>query len=306
MTTLFHLAGLPVTAYALGMAGSVLISAIVLWHGFSRNGLQKPVAERLLLIALPLCLLLGRLFYVLIRAPFFLSRGDGLAYRLYQGGTTVWGALAGLLLAALLVSRWEGIRPKKLLDAIAPAALLMLALGRFCEGLAGQGFGEEASQALSFFPFAVGNEWGEWRWAIFMVEGAAALVFLLLILRVKTPGSRVALALALLCASQILFESLREDEFLRWGFVRAGQVMAALFLFAQLLHGLYASARWSAPRHLAVAAFALLLLVVAAVEYALDKTGISTLLLYGLMSLAVLGLFALVRRASPIYQEETT
>ena len=211
---LFHLLGLPVTAYALGMAASLLLSAALLLLCAGRAGIPPKTAETFLLLALPLGLIAARLDYVLVRLPFFLGRGDGLAFRFWQGGTTLWGALAGFLLAARLSARLEHMETGRLLDAFAPAGLTLLALGRFCEGLAGQGFGEEALPQLSFFPFAVPNEWGEWRWAVFLLSGLAALLFILPVLRAKglQPGGRARLALILVCAFQILFESFREDE----------------------------------------------------------------------------------------------
>lgn len=300
--TLFHVAGLPVTAYALGMTLSLALSAAVFYVTAGKRGIGGEVRERFLLYALPLSLVLGRLLYVLIRLPFFLNRPDGLAFRFWQGGTTFWGAVAGMLLAALLVARQGGIRPAALLDAAAPAALLMLALGRFCEGLAGQGFGEEAAAGLSFFPVAVANEWGEWRYAIFMLEGLAALLFLLILQRKKhpVPGAGAKTALILVSAFQILFESLREDEFLRWGFVRVGQLIPVAVLLYLLVDALYLScdANWRAPRHYPIVLFAGMAIVLIALEFALDKTTLGTLLLYGVMLLMVLGLLALTLRTA--------
>ena len=299
---LFYLLGLPVTAYALGMAASLLLSAALLLVCAGRAGIPQKTAETFLLLALPLGLIAARLAYVLVRLPFFLDRGDGLAFRFWQGGTTLWGALAGFLLAAWLTARLEHMETGRLLDAFAPAGLLLLALGRFCEGLAGQGFGEEALPQLSFFPFAVPNEWGEWRWAVFLLSGLAALLFILPVLRAKglQPGGRAKLALILVCAFQILFESFREDEFLRWGFVRAGQLIPAGILLLVMLSGLYGRdrGRWQGPPHQALAVFVMLTLVAAACEYALDKTAISALLIYLVMLLAALGMYALARHAA--------
>ncbi len=299
--TLFTLFGLPVTAYALGMTLALLLAAGAWLLHARRQGIPARAAEAFLLLALPLGLLLARLAYVLIRLPFFIGRGDLLALRFWQGGATLWGALAGFFLAGLLAAKANRLAAGKLLDAAAPAGLLLLALGRLCEGLAGQGFGEEAPPQLSFFPLAVQNQWGEWRWAVFLLAGCAALAFVWLVARTRglRLGGRALLALMLVCASQIFFESFREDEFLRWGFVRAGQLVPALILFGLLLWGLrHRPGLWPWPRHQAIAGFALLILVITACEFALDKTTLSSLLIYGLMLLSVLGLFHLTRRVA--------
>ena len=292
---LFHVLGLPVTAYAAGMALSALAGVLYLRHRFGRLGLGAERAEALALLALPLCLLLARAAYVLIRLNYYLERGGGAALRLWEGGYAAAGAAAGFLLAVWLAGRRFRVRPGRLADAAAPAGLLFLALARFCEGLAGQGFGQEVPPGFAFFPLAVGNEYGEWRWAVFLLEGAAALLFLALARRREgtlREGGLARYALLLVLSFQILFESLREDEVLSWGFVRVHQLLSAAGLFALMAEGLFrrAPGAWRAPRHLAVAAFFLLLLLVVALEFALDKTTLDTRLIYALMLLACLGL----------------
>lgn len=308
-TTLFEIAGLPVTAYALGMAVSLGFSVLAAFFFFKKAGLSRKLTERFVIGAILLGLLLARLFYVLIRLPFFMTRPDGLAFRFWQGGYTLWGALAGLVLAAIITAASSGVKPAAILDAAAPAGLLMLALGRFCEGLAGQGFGEEAMAQLQFFPLATVNEWGEWRYAVFMLEGAAALVFLGIVLSRKNlqTGSRFTLSLVLVCAFQIVFESLREDEFLRWGFVRAGQLMAVLVLFYLLNNALFIKKEtaWQAPRHFAVTLFLLFTIVLIALEFALDKTNLPALALYGIMMAAVIGKLILLNKAAVIKHQAT-
>ena len=298
--TLLSLFGLPITAYALGMTlSAALVIAFVFLHS-NRYGLKLWVTETFILMAIPLCLLLARLVYVLARLDFFLERGEGMALRLWQGGYTLWGAIPGFLLAGILTARLAGLKSSNLLDILTPAGLLMLALGRFCEGLSGQGFGEESSTKLSFFPFAVVNEYGEWRWAIFMLEGMAALLFMLILFKEKNlyPGGVLRHALTLLCASQILFESLREDEFLRWGFVRLGQLLPAILL---LLLMITASKKAGEDRRVPIpfagSMFAFLILLVIALEFAFDKTSLGTGLIYAAMLLAVIGLYAIVRAA---------
>lgn len=301
---LFSLLGLPVTAHGLGAAIALSACAILLLVHFQKSGLGQRTGEVFLLMALPLCLLLARTAFVLARVYFFLERADGLAFRLYQGGYTIWGALPGFLLAGLLSARACGQKAARVLDAAAPLGLLSIALLRFLEGLSQQGYGQEVGLPfLRFFPFAVMNEYGEMRHAVFVLEGLAALLFALWCwrFRPRRPGDSTRLALILFCAFQLLFESFREDEYLSWGFVRVGQLFSALTLFFLLLGGLFARGHQGshrAPRHLLVTGFALLILLIIAIEFALDKTTLPTLLLYAVMSGACLGLFAITRAAA--------
>jgi prolipoprotein diacylglyceryltransferase len=298
---LFTLAGLPVTAYALGLALSLALSSALAARGLRVKGYAPRVVETFLLIALPLGLLLSRLAYVLIRLNFFLDWGEGLALRFWQGGYSMWGALAGFLLSADWAARMNHVAIAPLADALAPYGLLTLALGRGCEGLAGQGFGQLAPESLAFFPLAVVNEYEEWRFAIFLLEGAAALAFMLMVVRFRgAPGGRLRLAVILVCASQILFESLRADEVLSWGFVKASQLLGAAGLFLVMVYGLFIRRRnaWRAPSHLALAAFFLIIFVIVGLEFAIDKTTININLIYLTMAACCLGLAALALRAS--------
>ena len=297
---LFHILGLPVTGYALALAVSVLLVFLAARLGARKAGVTASQVDVFFIFALPLCLLLARLVFVLVRLPFFLDRADGLALRAWQGGYTIWGVFLGFFLAALIASRVSGSNLPRLLDHLAGPGLLLVALTRFAEGLSGQGYGGEA--AIHFFPLAVENEWGEWRWAVFMLEGAAALLFFFLVNRHKgRPGSKAILALTFYCAFQMLFESLREDEYLVWGFVRVTQLFSALTLAGLTARGLFGGARkygWQPPRHLAISGFMLCILLIIILEFALDKTAISSFALYGAMLLACVFLFRITYIAS--------
>lgn len=301
---LFYIAGLPVTAHGLGATLGLIFCSLLLLHRFIKTGLGQRTGEVFLLVSLPLCLLLARLVFVLARLYFFLERADGLSLRLWQGGYTVWGALPGFLLAGWLTGKICKKPAARVLDAAAPLGLLAIGLFRFLEGFSHQGYGQEVGLPfLSFFPFAVQNEFGEMRYAIFLLEGLAALLFAFFCVRYpkKRQGDRTRLALILFCAFQLLFESLREDEFLNWGFVRVGQLFSALILFYLLMTGLFSRRQAGssrAPRHLLITGFALCILLIIAIEFALDKTTLPTLLLYGCMTGCALLLYVFTRQAA--------
>lgn len=296
---LFHIGNLPVTAYGLGMALALAAVAVLAALAAKRKGYSPQVVETFLLLVIPLGVLLARAAYVLIRLNFFVDWGEGLLFRFWQGGYSVWGVILSFFLACWGCARLLKLDHAALTDFLASYGLLFLALARFCEGLSGQGFGQEASAALTFFPFAVVNEYEEWRYAIFMLEGAAALVFIwrLGALRAK-PGDRARLALLLFCAFQILFESLRADEVLSWGFVKASQLISAVVIYLLMIDGLYIRCqnRWKGPRHLAQAVFFLLIFMIVGLEFAIDKTGININLIYTVMLGCCLGLYLLTRR----------
>ncbi len=243
-------------------------------------------------LAVPLCLLGARTFYVLARLDLFLEVGFDNFFRAAEpdynewgsiSGGAFWGAAGGGALAAWIAGRSTGIRVSALLDAMAPGAAVALMVSRFGEYSIGEGIGPDVSvEGLCFFPIAVVNEWEEWKYAVFMLEGIAALViFLVLVLDGGKwrSGYRARLFLILYSSSQILLEALRRDSFLRWLFVRVSQVTAAVVLLGLMA---FAVVRWMRkpeaermPRARLLTCgivFALLVGAVVALEFAIDKS----------------------------------
>ena len=89
-------------------------------------------------------------------------------------------------------------------------------------------------------PFAISNEWGEWFWAVFLLEALAALVVAVVFsVRKKEdaiPGLRFERVVYYLCVPQIFCESLRALG-MRWGFVRIEQVLCGVIIEALLIYG---------------------------------------------------------------------
>ena len=215
------------------------------------------------------------------------------------------GLIAGTALGYYLVCAMcqDGEDVGKLFQRTAPAVALFAAFARFGEyflGMLGLGYGVE-NEALAFFPLAVfedghpGDPLYAWT-AIFMLEGAAALlVALILFIRRNRKPNRSMLKMAwYLCSWQLLLESMRSDS-AHWGFVRQDQVLCAAVLLAiaagtciALSREQAAGFRKAAPV-LAVAAAALM---VTALEFIMDKTRVSHYLCWGLMLLPVLLLTA--------------
>ena len=67
-------------------------------------------------------------------------------------------------------------------------------------------------------------------------------LLILVVLLAKKPGKagdQAKLFLVLYCSAQILLESLRRDQFLRWLFVRVSQLTAVLVLGGLMFYALY-------------------------------------------------------------------
>ena len=199
--------------------------------------------------ALPQCLLMGaigtvfgavlaKLVYCLAMLNFTLMQGWLAALTDVTAGTfSYYGGMAGFCLGVVLTARLTHEKPMALLDAFAPAGVLLAALARFGEfflqGVGTRDFLYWELPEHCFFPLAVSNEYGEWLYAVFMLEGLLTLcVFVLCIACFKQ--HRFLRALFYLCLLQILCESLRTDSF-TWLFVKVEQLICMLGAVGVLL-----------------------------------------------------------------------
>ena len=248
---LFTLLGKPVTLYAALLVCAFVVGLLMLYREQKKASLRSDTTEIFALLALPLGLICARLFYCLARLTLYMEIGLESVLRLWEGGYALWGAVGGALLAALITAKLTRQSAVKLLDALAAPAALTIAIARFVEFANGEGIGLEVENPIfQRFPFAVFDpEWEVWFWAIFIAEGLVALaIFLVLQLKgvAKKPGDKAKLFLVLYCSAQILLESLRRDQFLRWLFVRVSQLTAVLVLGGLMFWALY---RWvKAPK----------------------------------------------------------
>lgn len=280
---LFEIFGLPVTLYAALLVCAFAAGLLLLHMNQRKAGLAADTAEIFALLALPLGLVGARVFYVLARLPLYMEIGLGNVLRLWDGGFALWGAVGGAVVAAILTAKITKQSAVKLLDALAAPAALTIAIARFAEFASGEGIGLEVeSELLQFFPLAVFDaEWEVWFYAIFMAEGVAALIICALLQWKAFPrtGDKAKLFFVLYCSVQILLESLRRDQFLRWLFVRVSQLTAVLVLGGLMFYALYKWAKAAKEHRMPVkplvinwVIFLLGVGICIAMEFAVDKS----------------------------------
>lgn len=318
---MMHLPAIHIYPYGLAVATAAALCLALTGRAMAHRSLMRDTLTTFALWGIPLCFLCARLLYCLICLDGF-SR-DGIAYffSFTQGGYTLWGAVFGGALAIGIAARKTGQDARAIADALAAPAALMVALCRLAEGLVGQGYGWyvedwfDPSSGMSLFhpqeldaflrfPFAVQDMYGEWCFAIFMLEALFALMIFFLLRRAAShaPGETAQTFLLLLASSQILFESLRQDAVLRFGFVRINQVLSAVVVVSLLACGclrLAANGR-KAPILPAVLGTALCIGVAIAMEFALEKKIVLLEWMpmdvcYAMTALACIGLAAIVR-----------
>lgn len=290
--TTFSILGREISGYALSIWIGCLAGLALFVFEARRRKIRSSALWLTVLLGIPLGLLGARLYYVLARLDllsdfgfqyFFRAEDEELRAWGAACGAAFWGAVGGTALGALAAGKLSGEQTGKILDALAPSGALAIALSRFGEFSIGEGVGPDVTpEALWFFPMAVVNEWEEWKYALFLLEGLAGLVIFVLLMtagRKKQNGYRARMFIILYASSQILFEALRRDNYLRWLFVRVSQVCCAVVMLFLVI---FAVLRWRGrapearmPRKKLITCCVLFVAMVGAIvalEFAVDKS----------------------------------
>lgn len=225
-------------------------------------------------------------------------------FQFWKGGYTMYGALLGALLGAFVYARARRLSIADAVDAIMPGAAVMVALGRFAEMFTSQGRGtEKVNEALSMLPFVTEGEWGNLQVHVYAYEAlaaaAAVVAMLVLVLRGKPRVGEVGLTI--ISAAQVLLDSWRGDELIRFGFVRLNMIAAAVTLLFLMILRVYravkAEGKVSAWTIIRVVLLFLGAGIVLIAEFGLDgKMGItmSNTILYAIQTAAVIMMGATV------------
>ena len=249
-------------------------------------------------------LLCAKAGYFLVRINYLLGQGFGPFWISLQPQEMLFfGGVAGVILAVFLAAKLSGVPVIEALNRFTPAGALLLALARFCEyflGMHGVGELPEGVESLPF-PLGIGIDFSGDRsylepyLAVFMLSGITALILAVIAFFRRNSADNLVRTLFWICLCQIFSESLRSSS-IAWLFVRAEQLICFLFCEGVLLIrsiGRRPAKGWFLPALLGLLVCAALV----GIEFALDKSGLSRLMLYSVMILT-LGVLAFAERLS--------
>lgn len=230
-----------------------------------------------LILAVPLGLFFARLVYCLTDIAFYLRdiQSPLAMLNVWEGGLSMMGALAGITLAGVLGAK---IAREKPLDVLNRGALLWLAFPMAVAAAnshARAGWGPELALPLLSVPV---NDQGRLDTALLTAIMLGILLFVLANRhsKGKLPKNRLFLYAAFLFGCLMVpLESLRRDGHMVWGFVHAEMLYAMLIFFPAAMA--LASKKRRIPL---LAATVLLAGCIIGLEFMLDRSGISDLLLY--------------------------
>ena len=290
--------------YGLCLAIALALGCLAFGKMAARAGLKRQTLPLLAVLSAVLGALCSRLYYHAANNMVYGMGFEGYQLlSLYPYEYAMCGTLLGVLLAAVLTALFTRQKTLPLLDALAPAALLALAVARVGEHFSDFGWGQTFESARwQFFPVAVQDMYGQWHIAVYMLEALLALLVCACAMRVARgmPGDRFLTALLWWAAAQIFCESLRAET-IRWGFVRVQQLQCAVFILCVLIAFMVKAKRRGEKKRIlpAVAAYVLGIGMVVLMEYAIDKWELSIMVCYIVMAAALLVMAAMVQRVRP-------
>lgn len=226
--------GRPVTAFGVGTSLAILLGLLAAGLRLrGRAGYDTFIRQAVLTV--PLALLFSRLLYVLANCTYYLITlsNPALALRFWDGGYSVSGAVLGTLVAAVLAARWTRVRAGVLLDAASIGLLPAILVERLFESGTGMGFGRPVGMGALLW-LGVDDGMGDLVYPVYLFEAIAAALILLIVLiwcarrRTLPDGDLCVTVLTLLSASQVILESLRNDQHMVVHFVRIQQVVFLL------------------------------------------------------------------------------
>jgi prolipoprotein diacylglyceryl transferase len=214
----------PVRAYALLIVAGIIIAV---WFGGKRyvaRGGRPGTITDIAIWAVPFGIIGGRLYHVVSdNQLYFGPDGKGLAaaFRIWDGGLGIWGAVALGALGAWIGARRAGVALPPVADAIAPAIALAQAIGRLGNYFNQELFGKPTTVpwALEIYPVhrPAGYEQFATFQPTFLYETLWLLGMVLVLVwadkRFRMGHGRVfALYVLLYCVGRFWIEGLRIDD----------------------------------------------------------------------------------------------
>ena len=245
---LFDENGIAIHWYGIIIACSLIVGVFLGVREAKRRGFRSEMILDFLLIAIPLCIICARIYYIVPMWPEY--AGNVLKiFAVWEGGLAIYGAVIGGVLAALIFYKWRKVSIGEILDIAAPSIIIGQAIGRWGNFVNQEAFGPVVTDpAWQYFPYAVHIDRpvidgvlypAGYYMATFFYESIwnllAFLVLMLLRKKIKVRGGIFALYLVFYGFGRFWIEQLRTDS-LRFGDVRISQWLSAALVLGGIAY----------------------------------------------------------------------
>ena len=266
----FELGPLTIRFYALCILGGIVLGTWLSARRLRARGGTTAQALDIIVWAVPFGIIGGRVYHVITDNQLYFGPGKDPwgAFRIWEGGLGIWGAVAFGLVGAAIGARRTGVRLATFADAAAPGLLLAQGLGRWGNWFNNELYGEPTDLPWKLQIHAMNPATGQALTAAdgtpeilgyfhptFLYESlwcvAAASLLLFLDRRYKLgAGSVFALYIVFYTAGRFAFELMRTDYANTIMGLRVNTWVSALLFLAGV--GLFLALR-SRPRSEATA-----------------------------------------------------
>ena len=227
----FELGPLTIRFYALCILGGIVLGTWLSARRLRARGGTTAQALDIIVWAVPFGIIGGRVYHVITDNQLYFGPGKDPwgAFRIWEGGLGIWGAVALGLVGAAIGARRTGVRLATFADAAAPGLLLAQGLGRWGNWFNNELYGEPTALPWKLQIHAMNPATGRAVTAAdgtpevlgyfqptFLYESlwcvAAASLLMLLDRRYKLgAGSVFALYIVFYTAGRFAFELMRSD-----------------------------------------------------------------------------------------------
>ncbi len=240
--------GINIHWYGVIIACALLVGVILGVMEAKRRGYRAEMVLDFMLIAIPICIISARLYYVIFAQdasganPYWSDPASIIA--IWNGGLAIYGAVIGGVISAFIFFKWTRVRIGTMMDIAAPSLIIAQAIGRWGNFVNQEAHGEIITNPKwQWFPAAVEIN-GTFYMATFFYEFAwNVIVFIVLMAvkaKIKVRGGVFALYLIGYGIGRFFIEGLRTDS-LWWGSFRVSQVLSAALVVGAVLYLIFAS-----------------------------------------------------------------
>lgn len=283
----FSIGGLTIYAYGLFLALGAALALLTLRLTAKKRGLPLETAALYGALALPLGFALARAAYCLLDTGFSTVASMRSVFLFTGGGYAMCGALLGGFFAAFFTAKILKQDSLSLLDAVAPALLVFILFERVGESFTTLGVSRSLVDGTLKDTFLAQSDTYDAYLRTWLMEAIGAGALLIVSLRLlrgeKRRGDTFFKTALLFGAFQVLFESLRYDQHLKYGFVGAQHILSMLLMCAVVILFAVRALKAGAKKTLPVVSICILPALAAllvALEFMIDRTSVSRYLLY--------------------------